>query len=147
MLEERDCLFPSLDLCLPLFHGNPRVLMEPRGTFLGTLTTFFVPLKQWTIGGGKGTQKKGTSSTFQSWNISVVDVLDSRHVSCVDLDMPASLWIERRALSPSCLTCSSKYILFFGAYELNSWIFVNHSCVDVHTVILYTEIKKEVFIK
>lgn len=25
--------------------------------------------------------------------------------------------------------------------------FVNHFCVDVHTVILYTEIKKEVFIK
>lgn len=34
MLEERDCLFPSLDrhLCLASFHGNQRVLMDPRGT-------------------------------------------------------------------------------------------------------------------
>lgn len=35
MLEERDCLFPSLDkdLRLASFHGNQRVLMDPCGTF------------------------------------------------------------------------------------------------------------------
>lgn len=44
---------------------------------------------------GKG-NTKGISSTFQSWNIFVVDVLDSCLVRI--LTLAASLWIERRAL-------------------------------------------------
>ena len=39
------------------------------------------------------------------------------------------------------------YGIFFMSISAELMDFVNHSCVDVHTVILYTEIKTEVFIK
>lgn len=107
MLEERTS--PSLPTRQRLTFGfNPQKSKGSRGSilFLGTFPTFF-PLQQWTIEEEK--QHKGNLSIFHSRNISAVDVLDSRHVSRVDRDMDASLWIERTfwngALSHFCLTC------------------------------------------
>lgn len=64
--------------------------MDP--SFFRYFSNFF-PLQQWTIEEEK--QHKGNLSIFHSRNLSAVDVLDSQHVSRVDRDMDASLWIER----------------------------------------------------
>lgn len=79
---------------------------------------------------------------------------------CTDLlalGQTCTLWIMRRemrtfqidaALSPLCLISRQfKVYSIFQSIRAELMDFVNHFCVDVHTVILYTEIKKKVFIK
>lgn len=150
MLEERTSL--SLPTWQRLEFGfNPQKSKGSHGSilFFRYYSSLF-PLQPWTIeekSNIKGTWAffiHGTYLQLMFWTLSIYPVW------IVTWLHPCGL----RGLSEMVhyLTFvwhagNSKYILFFRSYELNSWIFVNHFCVDVHTVILYTEIKKEVFIK
>lgn len=108
--------------CLASLHGKGLHSKGSAGYFsLGTITALFL-----CSNGQQGEEEhKGNFKYFQSWNIFVVVVLDSHHASWVDLhvDWEKSItdFVEWCLISLS-LTCSSKYILFFRAYELNSWI-------------------------
>ncbi len=93
MLEEGDCLFPSLDRdsCLASFHGNQRGSVGSMWYFfLGTLQTFF-PLQRWTIE-EEGAQREfqvlfnhGTFLWLTFWTLTHVSCVDL-HIACIPVD-------------------------------------------------------------
>lgn len=106
MLEERNCLF-SLSYVWLYFPGLDRFWWNNVVLFFKVLLKLFSSAEKMD-NGGQG-NSKGISSTFQPWNIFVVDILDSHHRSRV---WTVTLWIERRQLRT----------LWNGAYLLYVWL-------------------------